>query len=91
MMVINKNRKTALAVRRTECAVAIIVMRSGKLSISYVKHHVFQKEWQELDGVLEHGISIFKDHAKKNGATLAAKRALIKFSKELEISSLRLF
>lgn len=91
MVVINRNRKTALAVRRTGSAVLMIVMRSGKLTTSYVKHHEFQAEWREIDDSLEHAITTFAEHAEKNGATAAVKNALRKIAKEQETASLRLF
>ena len=91
MVVINRNRKTALAVRRTSCAVLMIVMRSGKLSTSYVKHQEFQSEWREIDDSLDHAIATFSEHAEKNGATLAVKTALKKIAKEQKLASLRLF
>jgi len=91
MVVINRNRKTALAVRRTSRAVLMIVMRSGKLTTSYVKHQEFQTEWREIDDSLDHAIATFAEHAEKNGATLAAKSALKKIAKEQEMASLRLF
>ncbi|MDR3392893.1 MAG: hypothetical protein P4L77_14280 [Sulfuriferula sp.] len=91
MVVINRNRKTALAVRRTSCAVLMIVMRSGKLTTSYVKHQEFQNEWHEIDDSLDHALSIFAEHAEKNGATLSAQNALKKLAKEQETASLRLF
>ncbi|WP_124949074.1 hypothetical protein [Sulfuriferula thiophila] len=91
MVVINRNRKTALAVRRTGCAVLMIVMRSGKLTTSYVKHREFETDWREMGDSLDHAIATFTEHAEKNGATQAVKIALKKIAKEQEVASLRLF
>ena len=91
MVVINRNRKTALAVRRTNCAVLMIVMRSGKLTTTYVKHQEFQTEWREIDDSLDHALATFSEHAAKSGATQAVKSALRKIAKEQESASLRLF
>lgn len=91
MVVINRNRKTALAVRRTSCAVLMIIMRSGKLTTSYVKHAEFQSEWREMSASLDRAIAKFTRHAEKNGATTAAQNALKKIVKEQKTASLRLF
>ncbi|BBP00993.1 hypothetical protein SFSGTM_17010 [Sulfuriferula nivalis] len=91
MVVINRNRKTALAVRRTGCAVLMIVMRSGKLTTSYVKHQEFETEWREMKKSMEQALITFSRHAKKNGATQSALNALKKLTKEQESASLRLF
>ena len=91
MVVINRNRKTALAVRRTNCAVLMIVMRSGKLTTSYVKHQEFQAEWREINNSLDHAITRFTRHAEKNGATQAVQNALKKIAKAQKMASLRLF
>lgn len=91
MVVINRNRKTALAVRRTSSAVLMIIMRSGRLNTTYVKHQEFQSEWREIDDSIDHALATFADHAEKNGATQSVFNALKKIAKEQEIASLRLF
>ena len=91
MVVINRNRKTALAIRRTERAILVVVMRSGKLTTSYIKHQDFEKEWREISDSLERALDTFVKHAELNGATKAASNALRKIAKEYERSSLRLF
>jgi hypothetical protein len=91
MVVTNRNRKTALAIRRTEQAVLVIIMRSGKLTTSYIKHQDFEKEWREIGDPLERGLDTFVKHAELNGATKAAQNALRKITKEHKNASLRLF
>ena len=91
MVVINRNRKTALAIRRTNSAVLMIIMRSGKLTLSYVKAQQFQTEWRELTDSLDHAIATFSMHAEKNGATLAVQRALKKIAAAQAMASYRLF
>lgn len=91
MIVFNRNRVTALAVRRTNSAVLMIIMRSGKLTTTYVKHVAFQTEWREMSASLERAIAKFTKHAELNGATQAAHNALKKIAKAQKTASLRLF
>lgn len=91
MVVINRNRNTALAVRRTGRAVLMIIMRSGKLTTSYVQHKTFQTDWREIEGSLDRALTIFIEHAEKSGATLSAKNALKKMVIARDTASLRLF
>lgn len=91
MVVINRNRNTAIAVKRTKYAVLLVLMKSGRLATAYVQQETFASTWQELKEPLDSAIEKFCLHAQKNGATQSALNALKKLKEGQAGASMRLF
>jgi hypothetical protein len=77
MVVFNRSRTTAIAVRRDAKGVVLIPMSAGLLHLLHLTDAEFQKDWKEIpSGSLTHALEKFLAHAERVGATKEAREAL---------------
>lgn len=76
MVVINRNRHIALAVRRDKRGVVLVPMSSGHLSAEHLTDKEFAAEWQEYAYPLAKALGRFLTHMARHGATKEAREGL---------------
>ena len=76
MVLINRERHIAIAIRRERAGVAIVEHSPGRLSLQHLSDKEFQEEWQEYDYPLDKALDRFIAHANEVGATKQALKAI---------------
>lgn len=69
MVVINRNRVTAIVIRHDGGKVVLVPMTGGKLSALHLSARMFHEEWQETDYALTKALDVFLSHASERGAS----------------------
>lgn len=76
MVLINRERRIAIAIRRERSGVAIVEHSPGRLSLQHLSDKDFLAEWQEYDYPLDKALDRFMAHANEAGATKQALKAI---------------
>jgi hypothetical protein len=78
VVVFNRNRTTAIAIRRNRDDVVLVPLVSGILHVLHINAVEFQQEWVELSNYsIDLALTKFIDHAQRVGATKEALTALL--------------
>lgn len=75
-VLINRNRRIAIALRRERAGVAIIEHSPGRLLLQHLSDKELAEEWREHDYPLGKALDRFLAHAQEVGATKGALRAM---------------
>lgn len=82
MVVINRTRHIAIAVRRDRHGVVIVPMSSGSLSAVHLTDKEFASAWTEYNYSLEKALDRFLAHVSAKGATKEAQESLQKLKND---------
>lgn len=91
MIVINRNRRIAIATRRDKHGILLVPFAAGALSLRHVSDKDFASEWEEHHCSIQEVLDRFLEHAKRWGATKEAMRALVRMRDDKANLSGRLF
>lgn len=80
MVVINRQRTTAIVIRHRGDSVTLVPMKSGRLSARTVAFDEFRHEWREAGYSLSQALTTFLAHTMKWGASLDVVRGLEKLA-----------
>ncbi len=76
MLVGNRQRVTAIVLRRDRRGLWLVPMSAGTLHAVHVDDTVFRADWHVLDYPLDQALARFIAHARVAGATRAARDGL---------------
>lgn len=80
MIVINRNRTTAIVIRHRGDNVTLVPMKSGRLSARTVSFAEFRRDWNETGYALAQGLTTFLAHIMKWGGSLEVVKGLEKLA-----------
>lgn len=80
MIVINRNRTTAIVIRHRGDNVTLVPMKSGRLSAKTMSFAEFRRDWNETGYALAQGLTTFLAHIMKWGASLEVVKGLEKLA-----------
>jgi hypothetical protein len=76
MLVSNRQRVTAIVLRRDRRGLWLVPMAAGVLHALHIEDAKFRADWHEIDYPMEKALDNFLRHARSVGATRSARAGL---------------